>query len=455
MQRRIPLSSLLNTLITLGTAAMLASCQRYTPEDLNLEKHKEIWKGYSVNSQKVSDFAKKIDLTQPKKNLAYDASDGISLPEAELIALLYNSDLRATRLRVGLAQTRINDAGRWDDPELAFDLMKVVESVPEPWITGGSLSITIPISGRLKAQKDQAAAELTVALDRVSEAEWNVRNELRKAWLAWSLLKLQQRETESLISTLDSVISATSQLSEIGEIPKTEAALFTIERASRELELEDHRAKISEHEQQLRSLMGLSPEAPVQFLPMLNYQGGSNATTVPEQSNPTLLRLRSEYLLSEKTLKTEIQKQYPDLTFGPQGGKEEGNSRIGLVGGIPLPILNSNRGNISQARGRRDLARLSFEREYEQIIGRLAALAEKEKGLLNRRDRLNKTLIPLVDAQITNARKLLEIGEGNSLVLLESLVRSHEAKLHFLSLQTNLSTNRVEIQHLQGPLLSF
>ena len=49
------------------------------------------------------------------------------------------------------------------------------------------------------------------------------------------------------------------------------------------------------------------------------------------------------------------------LTLGPMYESEQGQSRIGFFGVVPLPFLNANRRGIAQARASRELARAAFE----------------------------------------------------------------------------------------------
>ena len=129
----------------------------------------------------------------------------------------------------------------------------------------------------------------------------------------------------------------------------------------------------------------------------------------------------------------------------------EGQSRIGFIGAIPLPILNSNKGGIAKARAEREVAQAAFETEFERTVGRLAGLRTKQRAIRAQRRTIDKDVIPLVDRQVADARRLLELGEGGSIVLLESLVRAHEAKLKLIDLQLEESNTNNEIRHLLGP----
>jgi len=97
------------------------------------------------------------------------------------------------------------------------------------------------------------------------------------------------------------------------------------------------------------------------------------------------------------------------------------------------------------------VALAAYETEYERMAGRLAALRARLSGVRSRRATLNETLVPLVDRQAADANRFLELGEGESLVLLESLVRSYEAKLQLIDVQLEEARVKNEIRYLLGP----
>jgi outer membrane protein TolC len=208
---------------------------------------------------------------------------------------------------------------------------------------------------------------------------------------------------------------------------------------------------VAEGKHQLQSLLGLSPEAPVDLVPALAALPNVSAKAVPDETNLTLSRLRSEYAVAEQALLLEVRKQYPDVAIGPLAESDQDQSRIGFVGAIPVPIFNSNKGGIAKARSERELAKAAFETEYEKIVGRLAALRARLAGLRARSKSMSDSVVPMVDQQVEDASKLVELGEGGALVLLESLVRAHEAKLKLIDIRAADSQTNNEIQFLLGP----
>lgn len=370
-----------------------------------------------------------------------------------MIALVYNPDLRMARLEAGVALATAEHAGRRDDPQLSVDLLRITQSVPDPWIVGVGLGITLPISGRLEAEKDRADAVYEAKLLAIVEAEWKTRHQVRLAWLAWSAARVTLEQQSQLIDTIGALVDATSKLAEAGELPATEAGLFAIERMQRRYELRRLQGEVAVAEQRLRALMGLSPQAPLQLNPqVLGVETkGDKSEKRSVDGNPTLARLKQEYEVAEQTLLREVRKQYPDLTIGPVVENEEGQSRIGLGGGIPIPILNANKQGIAEGKAKRELARAAYETEYERLTGTLAQTQAKAKALTEERELVADEMAPLVDSQVMRARKLLDLGEGGGLVLLESLVRAHETKLHLIEVRLDEAHAYAELQHLAGP----
>ena len=421
-------SRTLNSLLALGVMlpTTLIGCQTYQPHPLDTRGHIDAWLDRSIEDASLRTFIASLNESNPET--PFDPTDGLDLHEAELVALYYNPDLRLARLRAGVAAAEQKHAGRWDDPGLDIDAMRIADGGNDPWIVGGSLSITIPISGRLEAERRRADANTRAAISRIAEAEWQTRIALRHAWHAWSAEELRAERTKALVDSISTLAGSTAKLAESGELPATQAALFEIERVNQFHALRRHNADAILLKQRLHAIMGLHPHAEIMLNPSLtppNDEQQPDRDAVLEQ-HPTLIRMRDEYAVSEATLLREVRAQYPDLTIGPAYESEQGESRIGLVAGIPLPILNSNKQGIARARAERELARGVYESSLEAHLGRLSTALDEVAMTRILRTEIENTIAPLVDKQLLDARRLLELGESDGLVLLESLRRAGE-----------------------------
>jgi outer membrane protein TolC len=266
---------------------------------------------------------------------------------------------------------------------------------------------------------------------------------------------LRLAETERLVESLESIMQSVLPLVEGGELLRTEAGLLAIEGAMRRSELTALRAQAAEAELDIRRLMGLSPVAEVDMIAAIP------ALSTPQEAvgqladtNLTLARLRSEYEVAEVTLRREIRKQYPDLVIGPQVESDEGQSRIGIVGAIPIPMLNANREGIATATAEREVARGAYETAYEDAVGKVAGLQVRAEAAHQQRRELEQTLVPMVDRQVADIRRLIELGESGGvggLVLLESLVRAHGVKMRLIDLSLDAALAEIKMRELIGP----
>lgn len=432
----------------LGIAvASLSGCQSYQPRPLDPSAHLESWSSRSVHDESLRTFIETLDPVHHPE--PFNLDDGIALHEAERIALYYNPDLRLARLRAGVHAASAEYAGRWDDPELDLDAMRITDSVPDRWIVASSLSITIPISGRLAAERQRADDAFRASISAIAEHEWAIRTELRDAWVEHAATHLRIARTEQLLESLGSLTESTDRLAAAGELPATQASLFAIEHLNLTRAVHRLRADSFIQEQQLRSLMGLSPDAPLTFNPSISPVA---SVAIPDTEtliahHPTLVRLRDEYAVAESTLLREIRAQYPDLTIDPSYESDQGQSRIGVIAGIPLPILNSNKQGIAQARAQRELARAQYETALERVVHELRVAIERVNQTRAQRTMYESQVAPLVDQQLIDARRLLELGETEGLVLLESLTRAQRASLELID--TRLEESRA-LNHLRA-----
>lgn len=437
-------SGLAATLLTIA-----GGCRAYEASPLDLPAHGDAWRARSPADEPVREFAERIAHARDDESTVFDPSDGLSLAEAELVALVYNPDLRIARLRAGVAAATAEHAGLWDDPEFAIDVLRITENVSNPWVITPGLAITIPISGRLQAEKSRADAAMRAELSRIVEDEWRVRRDLAIAWSEWSAAMLRLDEQRRLLDSIGSMVSTADRLADAGELPRTEATLFAIERAQREYQRRRLAGEVEEAEQRVRALMGLAPEAPLALTPSLDPGFAVSEVDSPGD-HPTLARLREEYEVAEQTLRREIRKQYPDLTIGPLYESDEGQSKVGFLGAIPIPILNANRQGIAEAESLREVARAAFETEYERLVGAIAAANALARSLRNERAHIVDEIVPLIDRQLVDARRLLELGEGGSLVLLESIVRAHDTKMHLIDVRLDEARSSAVLRYLSN-----
>lgn len=446
--RRLPIAALI--------VAALGGCTRYEPRPLDPAAHSREFLARLPDDSGVLALADQLR-AKDEPIPAFDATDGLSLVEAEVVALFFNTDLRAARLRAGVARASAENAGLWQDPMVKFDGERIIESVDYPWIIGGMVGLTLPISGSLEAEKHLAQGEHAAALSRVFADEWRTRIELRRAWLEWSAASERLTAAETFTGHLHSLIEIVRRLEEAGELARIESRLFYLEESRRHVELRDLRAEVEQRTIAIHRIMGLAPHAPVSLLPAALsvkppvVESDEGDLLRLGEGNPSLQSARADYESSERALQLEIRRQYPDIEIGLGGGSEDDEPRILFGLSIPLPILNRNQRAIAEATALRDVSRAAFESLVEQLSYDLASARTRRTAAAIRRESIERNIAPLADQQEADARRSAELGEFDTLLILESVTRQYEAKRDLIDAALDESLASITILELLGP----
>ncbi len=435
----------------------LPGCQSYEPMPLDLDATRAAWLSRSAGDQTVREFAANLSTLEAGGRPAFDPSDGLTLSEAEAVALVFNAELRVARLEANVARASANYAGLWQDPVLGVDLERIVSGAggANAWVIGSTVGITIPISGRLEAEKARSGARLAARLNRLAAQEWATRAALRELWIEWSVARVRREITADLIANLREVVSLADRQQEAGSMTRVDARLFRVELAGREADMIAAVAREQEFELQVRAMLGLAPENRIALVPSVMFAARSmtegSLRERMESSNVEMATIRAEYEVAEQTLRTEVRKQYPDLTIGPGGGSDQGDTRVLLGISLPLPLWNRNQQAIAEATAEREVVRARFDATYQHLGSRLAiALARFEAGK-SQRSFIESSVVPLADEQGADVRRIAALGRIDPLLLLESLKTQHAAKLRLVEARAAESIGAIRIEELIGP----
>lgn len=456
------------TLLLAAPLALAAGCAQYQRSPLNLDGYLQSWTGRTADCQPVRDYARKLTRTDDPDSATFDLDDGLTLSEAEAIALYFNPDLRLARARAEVPLAGAKEAGWWPDPSIEASLLRFTdrgsptrfrlngpsidgvnlgglestpfgfrrvesESIEDPYIVGASLSLTIPISGRLAVEKDLAWSQYDAAWRDIAVREWQLVENLRTTWREWSAASERLRLTQEYLARLEVVADNTHQLAGVGELPPTDARLIRIELARQQttliaVQLQEERGRLK-----LLAMMGLPPDCPVQCAPDLNvppvHVPGKDWRKVLLASHPRLKAAQADYETAEQSLRLEIREQYPDLDIGPSYSFEEGFSRLGMGVGFKLPLWNRNRRAVAEAIAAREAARVRAQTQLESAVSAYRRAQADLEAAHDRRRTLTQTVAPLVDQQVDDTRKLLDVGEVDILLLRDALSTSFQTKL--------------------------
>lgn len=432
----------------------MCGCKSYSPQPLDLDAHRSRLAKRLSQPEPLLEFAARLADRTDRDPARFDIADGMTLAEGEVVALFYNPDLRLARLGAGVTLATAEHVGRWQDPEFGFDGAEVLS--PEgPFEYGLTLSLTIPVSGRLALEAARARAEHQVELRRIVDQEWTVRSRVRLAWAAWSAAQERAQLLEDASAKAESLGRLVDTLEKTGTLRRVESRMMRTAVARMRADTERAVFEAERNRIELFSLMGVHPRASVELIPAVAH------VKLPEDqsldrliaANTSLAVHRAEHEAAERALRLEIRKQYPDLVLGGGYGYEDGDQLL-LGIGIRVPIWNRNAQGIAEARAQRELVRARGEVALERLAGELA-FAQSRCDSSAKQVRLFETeLIPAYQAQAGEIETLASLGEVDVLLMLESIRAGLDVREQLITLRLDFARSRITLAHLLGTDMS-
>lgn len=292
----------------------------------------------------------------------------------------------------------------------------------------GSLSIAIPLGGRLAAADllNQASAE--VARVEAAARHREAYLELRRRWARLVAAHDVLATRADLERAAEAGVRSVRVLIEAGRATALDAALVELELARARAEGLTARAAAVEAEEAVAAAAGVAaarfgrPRASDRpALPPSAPDLGSLKRELAG-SHPALGRLRARYGQAECALRLEIERQVPDLRLGPATAGETGERKttLGLALGIDVPLFDRNEQGIAEAEARREEVRADFEAAAARTLGRLEAAHRAYAFAAERQVLLSGTMLPQARRNLDLARESASAGAGDVLKLLES-----------------------------------
>ena len=430
----------------------IVGCQSYEPAPLNIGSYRHSLETRLIEIEPVTEFVNRINATIHTP-VTFDISDGISSEEGEVFALFYNPELRLARLEAGVALANFETAGLWEDPVFGFDGAEI-SSPSAPFKFGLMGNFTIPISGRLKIEKTRAGSAYETSMRTLVNDEWNLRAKVRSKWAHWTSAKLEVNIIEDVVIQLEQIISIANSLREAGEINRVEHRLLQVALASSKVHQTEAMLQERTEEFALLGLLGL----PLNNAAALNPLFPTIATKVVQDetvriidANTELAIVFSKYKTAEESLRLEIKKQYPDIVIGSGYGSEFNDHRVLFGLSIPLSIWNRNQAGIAKAKAKREVARAEAETTFARIDRELAHANASLLLIQTQHAYYKNEIVPLLIQQTRDIKAIIELGEVDTFILLETITQQHEAKHRLLELQVAELDAKITVLNILGP----
>ena len=307
--------------------------------------------------------------------------DGLTLQEANALALFHAPVLVAERTRQRVAAAQLLQAGLLPNPELFVGPR--VSTEDSGWILPGSLMFGVPLGGELSAEEDAARAKLDSAAWRVMQTELTVLGAVRMKFLLVHALREERAQLETLSAEAQRIVEWVEQLASAGEVDVLTLQLARMEREDVATSVQRRDAQLGRATTELLGMIGLHPSASVEMITTsaLFAEGElPPADTNSVLKHPRLRAQALKYVETDGLLRLAIARQYPEIGIGPGLEKDRGDLSIGLGLSIPIPFFDLHKGEIEEALVGRQEAR----EQYQETLLDLAteeAIARRQRDV--------------------------------------------------------------------------
>ncbi len=340
---------------------------------------------------------------------------------------------RGPRVREAIAsyRTALAKAGvstPWPNPAIAVGPEFGFGQGLNKAVSVGSLSFTIPISGRLGRQDEVNAALAGFAQADALATFRELYLDLRATYVRLAVSETRESVRKDVLEAAQVSLAVANDLVVAGGATALDVSLFRLEHArerSRVLGARMERANAASDMSQLvavhPSRLGTLPASALPELPEA-VPSSKDLEDLIVIENPGLFRVRAEYEVAERKLHLEVVKQYPDIVFGSSFGGDVGSrgTILGLSLGIELPLFDRNQQAIAQARMRREEIRTRYESEAHRVLNAVERARANAELASAQHQILRDDVLPAAQINVSIAEQSVAAGAAGALQLLDA-----------------------------------
>ncbi|MGN0834944.1 MAG: TolC family protein [Candidatus Spyradosoma sp.] len=348
-------------------ALMLSACASYEERPIDLGRETAAWREQS-------------------EKIASERTE-LSFADAKLIGLALNPELNRARARLAGSRAVRDASGWWDDPSVSFSVKRVLNTSAQPWAYTPGVSLTLPVTGLPALAEEAAARYAEEDYWTLAQAEIDFAEALAELWTDCAVVEAKLRVAEPYLRTAREERARLERLFDAGEVTAAELQKENDRVNAAALEKRDLDTRLADVRSRIAARLGLAPTAARALKLVAALPAGVPAAALsptPEElaELPRVRAALARYAASETALKTEIRRQYPELSLSPSyelDGNDEFADSFTLGIGFTLPLWNRNRRGVAEAEGAREVARIETLALWQDQFHRLRLLEAEQK----------------------------------------------------------------------------
>jgi outer membrane protein, heavy metal efflux system len=378
-----------------------------------------------------------------------ETPQSLSLATARRIALEHNWDLLAAKCNVDLADAQRIIAHEFPNPSLSLSPQKInVDGRPSSTSAGNGLwdrsydtffavNQLIEIGGKRGIRQKSANAGIDAARASLLDAKRQLDLGVSKAYLAVLLAEADMRILNETAKSLRKESDISSDRLKAGDMSESDRSQIEIAADRAELDAKAADAAAVSARVAVEVLLGeRHPKGEWKATDSLEKLAGvdfavADQKDVPASMRPDLVAAEAGLRKAEQDLLLQKAMRIPDPTFLVQyehNPPDQPNS-VGFGISIPLPIWNSNKGNIRAAEATRDQAATQIGKVQGQIASDIVSALAAQRDARARWKRYRDEVQPKSAKVLETIGYAYKKGGAPLVALLEAARTDNEVRL--------------------------
>ena len=417
----------------LSAVASLAACATYHARPLDPAVSAHALQARNLSDPRLLRFIA-VDLKRPQTPVHWD------LAALAAAAVFDRPDLKIAAGRLAEAQAEQRTAAEWPNPTLSlaptYDSTAIT---PSPWIVGPTITALIAAAAKRPAAIARARAQAAAARQGLAIAAWQLRAQVRTAFVALWAARRQLALSRHYASAAQELVAVVAQRYHAGLV--SAAALTTQQlsetQAALSLAAADRQERLAEAA--LAAAIGVPDHAiataPIDIGELDHIAVPTGLAGLRREAlirRPEIRAALARYNAAQASLRLAVARQYPDLTIGPGYEYDRGENKFILSVSLPLPVFNQNQGPIAAARAARQVAAAEFAQTQTAVLGQTEA-AVTDWQASHREAQRTRRLLQLARQTVRSDQAMFKAGQIGRLRLAGAEVAGTQAELGALA----------------------
>lgn len=379
-------------------------------------------------------------------------SGTLSLGQALALAHAQNPELAASRLEVEAMAGASQQAHSRPNPEIAYLLE---DTQRQTRTTTLQLNQTIELGGKRAARMLAAERGHDIAAEELTARRLAIRASVTSAYYDALTAQERVRLAEQAMELAQRASRAAGQRVKAGKVAPIEETKAHVAQAGVQVELSQARSEGVGAQARLAALLGEPRglswrlDAQLDALPAVPSMADLERSL---DNAPALRRARLEIDRRQALTELEKARRIPDITvsLGAKRSEELGRNQAIVGLSVPLPIFDTNRGNLLEALKREEKAREGLSASQLQVSAEARETRARLASLRQEAQLFAEQVLPGAQSAYDAAAKGFELGKFSFLEALDAQRTLLQARSQYLRTLADTHRARADLDRLLG-----